>query len=50
VSTVITGASNADQVRENMKAAEVVEHLSPEILERIEEIVANKPEPEPDWR
>jgi voltage-dependent potassium channel beta subunit len=50
VSTVITGASNPDQVRENMKAADVVEHLTPEILERIEEIVANKPEPEPDWR
>jgi len=25
-------------------------HFTPEVLERIESIVANKPEPEPDWR
>jgi voltage-dependent potassium channel beta subunit len=50
VSTVITGASKPEQVRENMAAIEVVERLKPEILERIEEIVANKPDVEPDWR
>ena len=50
VSTVITGASRVEQVRENMKAMEVFENLTPEIIERIEEIVGNKPEPEPDWR
>jgi len=50
VSTVITGASRADQVEENMKAIDVVERLTPEVLERIEEIVANRPDPEPDWR
>jgi voltage-dependent potassium channel beta subunit len=50
VSTVITGASRPEQVHENMKAMNVVEKLTPEVLERIEEIVDNKPEPEHDWR
>jgi voltage-dependent potassium channel beta subunit len=50
VSTVITGASRLEQVTENMAAMEVVERLSPDVLERIEEIVDNKPKPELDWR
>jgi voltage-dependent potassium channel beta subunit len=50
VSTVITGASRLEQVTENMAAMEVVESLSEEVLERIEEIVDNKPHPEHDWR
>ena len=50
VSTAITGASRAEQVEENMKAMEVVERLTPEVLERIEAIVANRPDPEQDWR
>jgi aryl-alcohol dehydrogenase-like predicted oxidoreductase len=50
VSTVITGASRVEQVHENMKAIEVFEKLTPEIIDSIEEIVGNKPEPEPDWR
>ncbi|MEX1311104.1 MAG: aldo/keto reductase [Candidatus Sulfomarinibacteraceae bacterium] len=50
VSTVITGASKPDQVSENMKAAEVFEKLTPDVLEQIEDIVDNKPEPEQDWR
>ncbi len=50
VSTAITGASRPEQVRENMKAMEVFEQLTPEILNRIENIVGNKPEPEQDWR
>jgi voltage-dependent potassium channel beta subunit len=50
VSTVITGASRLEQVTENMAAMEVVERLSADVLERIEEIVDNKPKPEPDWR
>jgi voltage-dependent potassium channel beta subunit len=36
VSTVITGASSADQVRENMKALDVVPLLTPEIMERVD--------------
>ena len=43
VSTVITGASKAEQVRHNMKAAEVVAKLTPEVLERIETIMGTRP-------
>ena len=39
VSTVITGASRAEQVRENLKASEVVEKLTPEIMQKIDEFV-----------
>ena len=39
VSTVITGASSARQVVENMKAVSVVSRLTPEILKRIDQIV-----------
>lgn len=36
VSTVITGASRAEQVTENMKALDVVAKLTPDVLERID--------------
>ena len=36
VSTVITGASSAQQVRENMTALDALELLTPEIMERID--------------
>jgi len=38
VSTVITGASRVEQVHENMKAAEFVEKLTPEVMERIDAV------------
>jgi len=50
VSTAITGASRPGQVEENMRAIGVLERLAPEVLERIEAIVANRPDPEQDWR
>jgi aryl-alcohol dehydrogenase-like predicted oxidoreductase len=50
VSSVITGASRPEQVVENMKAMEAVDRLSPEVMERIEAILQNKPAPEPDFR
>lgn len=50
VSTVITGASQPTQVRDNMKAIEVVEKLSPEVVETIEEILDNKPKLPADFR
>ncbi|NOZ76008.1 MAG: aldo/keto reductase [FCB group bacterium] len=43
VSTVITGASRPEQVVENMKAVEVMDQLTPEILESIESILGNTP-------
>jgi voltage-dependent potassium channel beta subunit len=39
VSTVITGASKPDQVRENMKAGEIVVKLTDEVMQQIETIL-----------
>lgn len=50
VSTVITGASRPEQVAENMKALDVVEKLTPEVQESIEEILGNKPTADKNWR
>ncbi len=50
VSTVITGASKPEQVVENMKALDVVAKLTAPVMERIEKILGNKPEPESDYR
>jgi voltage-dependent potassium channel beta subunit len=46
VSTVITGATRAEQVTENMKSLEVVPRLTPEVMERIDGILGNRPDPE----
>ncbi len=48
VSSVITGASKAAQVTENMKAIEVVPKLTAEFLKRIEATLDNKPEGDDD--
>jgi len=45
VSTVITGATRPEQVEENMKSLEFVPKLGPEVMERIESVLANKPLP-----
>lgn len=39
VSTVITGASRVEQIAQNMQAAQVATRITPEIQQRIEEIV-----------
>ena len=44
VSTVITGASRAQQVHENMKASDVVDNITPEIMGRIDVIFGVKKE------
>jgi voltage-dependent potassium channel beta subunit len=43
VSTVITGASKVSQLQDNLKALEVLPKLTPDVVERIEEILQNKP-------
>ncbi len=48
VSTVITGATRPEQVVENMKSAEVAQNLSAELMERIDGILGNKPQPDED--
>jgi voltage-dependent potassium channel beta subunit len=45
VSTVITGASRVEQVYDNMKALDVVDRLTGDVMAEIEEILDNKPEP-----
>ncbi len=50
VSTVITGASSAKQVHENMKVLDVVNVLTDDVLERIESILKNKPTPVDNWK
>jgi aryl-alcohol dehydrogenase-like predicted oxidoreductase len=43
VSTVITGASRPEQVRENMQALDVTPKLTADVMERIEAALDNKP-------
>jgi voltage-dependent potassium channel beta subunit len=43
VSSVITGASRVSQVHENLKAVELKDKLTPDVLERIETILGNDP-------
>jgi aryl-alcohol dehydrogenase-like predicted oxidoreductase len=39
VSSVITGASKPEQVRENMKAVQIVDRLAGAVMNRIDEIL-----------
>lgn len=41
VSTVITGASRVEQMHENMKALDVVEKLTPDVMNRIDDILSS---------
>ena len=43
VSSVITGASKPEQVKENMKAGELVDQLDDAVMQRIESILQNRP-------
>lgn len=43
VSSVITGASRASQVQENIKCLDVVPKLTDEVMKEIEDILVNKP-------
>ena len=50
VSTVILGASKRHQLEENLGALDVAERVDEAVMERIEALVGNRPEPERDWR
>jgi voltage-dependent potassium channel beta subunit len=50
VNTVITGASKVSQVSENMKALDVLPKLTADVMDRIEQILQNKPELVGDFR
>jgi voltage-dependent potassium channel beta subunit len=43
VSTVILGASKTNQLTENFKALEAKEKLTPDVMQKIDEILGNKP-------
>jgi voltage-dependent potassium channel beta subunit len=43
VSTVITGASRVSQVHENMKSLDVAGKLTPDVMEKIDAVLKNKP-------
>jgi voltage-dependent potassium channel beta subunit len=45
VTSVILGASKVSHLEENLKALDALERLTPDVLERIEGILENKPEP-----
>jgi voltage-dependent potassium channel beta subunit len=48
ISTVITGATRPEQVRENMAATDVVARLTNGVMERIEQVLGNKPQEDED--
>ncbi len=50
VTSVITGATKPSQVTENMHTMDLVEKLTPEVMDQIELILDNKPEPISDYR
>ncbi len=50
VSTVITGASKPEQVKQNMKALDAVEKLTDDVMEKIDTVLDNKPQLEWDHR
>ncbi len=43
VSSVITGATRLEHLEDNLGAVELLEKLTPEVLERIEEVLGNAP-------
>lgn len=45
VSTVILGATKQEQLLENLKAIDVLDKLTPDVMEKIDGILENKPTP-----
>jgi len=50
VSTCIFGASKPSQVDDNVKAVEIYHKITPEIEERIEKLLDNRPASNMDWK
>jgi len=49
VSTVILGASKLSQLEDNLKALETLPALTPDVMEKIEAVLGNKPAPPPQF-
>jgi voltage-dependent potassium channel beta subunit len=50
VSSVILGASRLEQIEDNLKALDAIPLLTKEVMDKIEEITNNRPEPHVDWK
>lgn len=50
VSNVLLGANTVSQILENIEAVDVVTRITPDVLERIEKIIQNRPTPPLDFR
>lgn len=50
VSTAITGASKPEQVAENMKALDVAQQLTDDVMTRIDDVMGTRPEQPRTWR
>ena len=49
VSSVILGATKVEQIHDNCGALRLIEKLTPEVIEEIEEVLQNKPKPAPTY-
>jgi voltage-dependent potassium channel beta subunit len=50
ISSTITGASRPEQITENMKAIDIVDQLDDTVIQKIEDILGNKPQEPQDFR
>jgi len=50
VSTAIFGATKTSQVEDNVKAVEIYKKITPEIEEKIEKLIENRPKPGMNWK
>jgi aryl-alcohol dehydrogenase-like predicted oxidoreductase len=46
---VILGATKTEQIKDNLGALDLIPKLTPEVMEEIEGILANKPKPLPTY-
>ncbi len=49
VSTVILGATKEDQLAENLQALEIIPKLTDDVIQKIEDVLQNKPTPAPTF-
>lgn len=50
VTTVLFGSTSSDQIVNNVRALQYVDKLTPEVEQRIETVLANRPEQPTNWR
>ena len=50
VSTAIIGSKKPEQLEENIKAIELTKNITPEIEEKLEKILGNRPDSGLDWK